>query len=112
MSDILFDSALKFKKLLDTQYILTFGRKCKTPNLTITFNEDNFCHLAGLNKLDDMHHLKRNAAINFNQILDGSLTYNEISRSPHIYEIEDRLRVLSKLEILPGKITLLFKNKG
>lgn len=100
MSDILFDCALKFKRLLHTQYLLTFGHKGKTTNLTITFNEENFCHLAGLHKLKDMYHLKRNATINFNKILDGSLTYKELSRSPHIHEIEDRLRVLSKLEFI------------
>ncbi len=100
MSDKLFECALRFKKLLDIQYVLTFGHKGKTTNLTITFNEENFCHLAGLHKLKDMNHLKRNATINFNKILDGSLTYKEISCSAHIHEIEDRLRVLSKLEFI------------
>lgn len=98
MSDILLDSALKFKSLLDINYVLTFGRKNKSYNIIITFNEDNFCHLAGLHKLIDMPHLKKGASANFNKILNRKLTYCEISRSHHINKIEDRLRILSKLE--------------
>lgn len=100
MSDILFDSALNFKKLLDTRYLLTFGRKNVITNLTLDFNENNFCHLAGLHKLKDMHHLRKDASFNFNQILNRNLTYAEISRSSHAYEIQDRLRILSNLELI------------
>lgn len=100
MSDILFDSASNFKNLLNIQYLLTFGRKNKISNLTITFNESNFCHLAGLHKLRDMPDLKRKSSINYNLILEKRLTYNDLCISPFFCEIEDRLRILLKIETI------------
>ena len=88
MSDILLNSAIDFNKLLDIHYLLTFGHKNKITNLTISFNMNNFCHLAGFHKLKDMHHLKRDAAYNFNQILNKNLTYAEICRSSHIMKLK------------------------
>ena len=79
MIDILYSSASKFRKLIDTQYILTFGRKNKLTTLKLEFDESNFYHLAGLHKLRDLPDLRKKASIIYDSILQRSLTLGYIS---------------------------------
>ncbi len=102
MIDILYSSASKFRKLIDTQYILTFGRKNKLTTLKLEFDESNFYHLAGLHKLRDLPDLRKKASIIYDSILQRSLTLGYISNSHFFNEIEDRLRVLQNLESILG----------
>ena len=51
--DKLFECATTYKQLLSTQYNMIVGRKGKTINISIKFNDTEFVHLLGLHKLED-----------------------------------------------------------
>ena len=51
--DLLSQCAQEFQKLLPYEYRFTIGRKGKLVTFSITFEETDFHHLAGLHKLRD-----------------------------------------------------------
>ena len=82
-------SALKYSELLGYEYIVVLGRKGKTRKIRIIFSEDNWFHICGLHKLEDIAFPVRHKDI-FNSVLksidnnnpqETIYTYDHISKS-------------------------------
>lgn len=82
-------SALKYSELLGYEYIVVLGRKEKTRKIRIIFSEDNWFHICGLHKLEDIAFPVRHKDI-FNSVLksidnnnpqETIYTYDHISKS-------------------------------
>ncbi len=109
MSDIL-EAARAFTNLLDIEYQLVLGRKNKIIPISITFNENNFFHLAGLHYLTDRTKiLFGDRAILLQKILSNIITINQISSSRCYYEIKERIDYLIYLEQILDDNKTVFK---
>lgn len=105
-SDKLFLAAMSFDYFLDKEIVLKFGHKGKLDIVNVVFDVSNFHHLAGLHKLTDLPQIsKRSARKVFQEILDGKITLNDISKSTFFNLIEERLDILTDLP-------RTFSNKG
>ena len=101
--------ASNFKKLMDYEYYFSIGRKGKLKEITLGFSDTDFHHLAGLHKLKDIHIARANRSNLFQQILDGRITYNTLTKSQFLPEIQSRLETLPKLESLLDENQLIFR---
>jgi len=79
--DKLKQCALIFNSLLDIEYKIILGRKGVLTEFIINFEETDFYHLVGLQKLKDLAYLKGKRDKIFNDILEGKITYVMISSS-------------------------------
>lgn len=82
--------AISFQNLLSIQYKIMLGRKGKETELILTFDKKDFHHLVGLKKLEDMPNLKRDRAVIFDEILQGIITYDMISKSSFFEKDEEK----------------------
>lgn len=98
--DILQQAALSFQKLFEFDYHVKAGRKGKLFEVTLFFNSDNFHHLLGLHKLNDLPNISAhtNKASLFKNIIDGSLTHADIKMSLNYNEIDKRLTNFDRVE--------------
>lgn len=108
--DLLLQCAQEFKKLLPFEYRFTIGRKGKLVTFSITFEETDFHHLAGLHKLRD-NALFITGARNriFQSVLAGRLTLANAQSSAFYNEIESRFEPLSHLESFLDSNELVFR---
>lgn len=72
--DKLLQCAKTYKKLTKIKYNIIIGRKGKTVNITLIFEEINFHHLFGLHKLTDLNVSRQNRKKVFNDILNQKIT--------------------------------------
>ncbi len=100
--DKLYESAIAFNKLIKSKYSLHLGSKGKCIQINVSFKEENFHHIIGLQKLSDLDTL--NAAKSkkriFELILNKEITLADIEKSCFFYEIANRIQYSSKLEQL------------
>ncbi|MEG2814239.1 MAG: PBECR4 domain-containing protein, partial [Oscillospiraceae bacterium] len=96
--DILKESATKFCELLQKEYELTLGRKGKSIQIKIVFNEEDFKHLSGIHKLKDLDISQTKASQVFKKALNNNLKENDLMKSIYYDEIKDRLENLKNLE--------------
>lgn len=101
--------AASYQRLMDYEYQFTLGRKGKLTKITLQFPTVNFHHLAGLHKLKDTHISRANRNTVFYQILDGRITYDTITKSRYLPEIQSRLASLSYLESLLDENQIIFR---
>jgi hypothetical protein len=93
--DLLFECVKSFEELLNIEYNITIGRKGKSANLCIEFKKIDFHHLMGLGKLKDLRIASQNRENVFDEILAGKITYEIISKSRYIQQIQyDKLNPL------------------
>lgn len=92
--------AKAFENLLDIQYRIIIGRKGKTVELVIGFSKLDFHHLMGLGKLKDLRIAKQNRGSVFNEIIAGSTTYESLTKSRYLAQIENRFEPLALIEQL------------
>lgn len=107
--DILLQSAQEFQRLLNYQYHFVIGRKGKLREFTISFDEADFHHLAGLHKLRDIAQFqtgKRSALLK--DILAGKLTVGHAHKSSFFSEMEPRLKPLANLEHFLDSNNIIF----
>ncbi len=110
MTDLLFSCANNFQKLFNVSYDLCLGRKGKLHNIHLTFAQDQFFHLSGLHKLDDLPWLKRVKRERiFEDILCGHLTIETLAKSLHYSDIENRLKYLNCLESFLDSDRLVYR---
>lgn len=96
--DKLLHCANEFGKLLNKDYLFTFSNG---QNITLYFKPKHFSHLAGLHKITDIKALKTTNGTNiYNQIINGNITYETISSSAKIEEVEGRLNNFYDIDIL------------
>lgn len=88
--DKLKECALIFKSLLDVEYKIILGRKNVLTEFILEFEERDFHHLVGLQKLEDRSYTKGARDKIFNDILNDKITYNMISSSMFFERIEEK----------------------
>ena len=90
--DLLYQ-AVKFydDNLAGKKFEIVAGKKNNQTTQFIVFEIERFFHLLGLHKLKDVPLLKRSARKVYYEILQGKITYNDISHSEYLGEMEDRL---------------------
>lgn len=107
--DILMQCASSFQKLMDYEYKFTLGRKGKLTEIRLGFSETDFHHLIGLHKLKDIDIARSNRSTIFHRILDGRITYNTLTKSRFLPDIESRLYSFPNLESLLDGDQLVFR---
>lgn len=109
--------AIAFQNLLDKQYKIILARKGKETEILLTFDETDFYHLVGLQKLTDLVYLKKDRSKIFHQILNDEITYEMIRKSPFFeankskkqYGIKDRINYFIHIESILDSDNLAFK---
>ena len=77
---------------------------------TISFDQADFHHLAGLHKLRDNLRLQTGKRSDvMKEILDGRLTCSDIKKSTYFHAMEPRLLPLSQLEFLLDSNEIIFR---
>ncbi len=109
MADILQECAKNFKKLFPIQYNIVIGRKMKNIHIVLGFQEVDFHHLVGLHKLKDLKIARANREKIFNQILNGTISFNMILQSRYFSDIQNRLQTFANIEKLIDSNQLIFK---
>ena len=90
--DYLYEAAAFYKDhLLNKRFLITVSRKKEQRTLEILFLPQQFHHLIGLHKLTDLPFLSRNTGNIFREILERKSTYQDICKSVHVMEMQDRL---------------------
>lgn len=79
--DKLKQCAENFQNLFDIEYKVVLGRKNRETYLTIDFSKEEFFHLMGLHKLEDISNLNKARDKVFDSIINGDITYDIISKS-------------------------------
>lgn len=103
-TDLLYEAAMVYKEMQEYKLSLTIGRKGKSENIEIIFDDSDFHHLVGLHKLQDINQVyKNNAKIVYEKILNEEIRYSDIEKSSFIDQIEDRL-------IIVGSFKTIFRN--
>lgn len=101
--------AKAFEKLLEIQYKIIIGRKGKTVELLIGFSKLDFHHLMGLGKLKDLRIAKQNRSSAFDGIISGTISYETLTKSRYLPQIENRFEPLALIEQLLDDNRLVFR---
>lgn len=88
--DKLKECALIFKSLLHVEYKIILGRKGTLTEFNINFEETDFHHLVGLQKLKDTPYSKGSGSKIFNDVLNDKITYDMISSSVFFERDEEK----------------------
>ena len=109
MADIL-QAAQKFNNLLDIEYKIVLGKKNKTIEFTIAFQETHFFHLAGLQHLKDLSTVfTESRDLIFRKILKGIIQKQKIESSESYNQIKDRIDYLIYLEQIMDSNETIYK---
>lgn len=108
--DLLYECINKYKNYVGCNY--TFFLDCGI-NFTVAFKKNHFYHLIGLHKLTDVKQLQKsqyNSANSiYRNILNGNITFNDIVKSSHYSEIENRLKFFTDVDnIINSKVIIDF----
>ena len=98
--DRLMECALLFQKMLNKRYIIKIDRKSKDPrDLKLIFDKLHFKHLIGLHYLTDVNQLKcKNSEKIFDKIINGQITYDQISSSVKFQKIKEMVEAFLDFE--------------
>jgi hypothetical protein len=107
--DLLKQSAESFENLLDKEYALTIARKRQKYEFRIIFEEWDFKHLSGIQKLIDLDLHSMPAGVIFNDILHNKITERDLQESLYFNDIKERLENLKNLENYLDNNMLVFK---
>ena len=97
-SNLLLDAASVWKELSDYRYEIIYGYKRKLYEINLSFNPEEFQHLAGFQYLKDITLPRYNSSVTLKRILDRKITFEQIIKSSN-YEsmVKPRLEAISKL---------------
>lgn len=101
--------AKTFEHLLDIKYHIVIGRKGKLEELNLLFEPTEFHHLIGLHKLRDLRLSRGNREKVFLQILNGTISTDDLKKSQYFPAIQVRLESFSQLESLLDSNKLIFR---
>ncbi|MGN1457690.1 MAG: PBECR4 domain-containing protein [Acutalibacteraceae bacterium] len=108
--DKLQECSKAFEQLLNIEYNIIIGRKNKNQNIHLAFDKSDFFHLIGLHKLLDYPDIKTQSKEKiFNRILNGSLSYDFISKSIYFEKIQNRFQPFSDIQNILDSNKLVFK---
>ena len=105
-------AARAFERLLNlnTSYKIIAGKKGKLYTVNLFFEKSNFFHLAGLHYLKDLPDvIKSKREDVFDNIINGQITDNYLSKSTEYVKIKDRITSLSNLEGIIDSDKVIFK---
>lgn len=110
MEDLLLSRAQKYAELLNKSYNIVLGKKGKAYHIDLRFYKDTFFHLVGFQHLTDLQQLKSNKERIYKDILEGKLTYADITKSTHFdeWKIKERITYLYYLEEMLDHNNLTF----
>lgn len=106
--DLLYQSALAWKKLTEYNYRLTYGYKKRLHPINLTFSFEDFPHLAGFQYLKDISLPNFTSAKIVDRILEGKISFEQVKKA-HLYEemVRPRLEALIHLkDSLDNEFTL------
>lgn len=108
--DLLLECINKYKNYVGCNY--TFFLDCGI-NFTVAFKKNHFYHLIGLHKLTDIAQLQKtqyNSANSiYRNISNGYIAFEDIIKSAHYNEIEDRLKFFTDIDsIIQSKVIIDF----
>lgn len=108
--DLLLECINKYKNYVGCNY--TFFLDCGI-NFTVAFKKNHFYHLIGLHKLTDIAQLQKtqyNSANSiYRNISNGHIAFEDIIKSTHYNEIEDRLKFFTDIDsIIQSKVIIDF----
>lgn len=96
--DILKEVAEYYQKILNEKdFIIQAGKNGKKIEFVLSFESSNFKHLIGLHKLKDVAVCRENSSVLFSYILEGKVTYSDISKSRYFYDITERINNFQKI---------------
>ena len=99
--DILWETAVAYRRLMAVTYHVVLGRKGKNFNLDIEFTPENFFHLAGLHKLKERYSsfLCTSEEV-LSAVMAGELTADIFREDLYREIVERRMRALQSLETM------------
>jgi len=108
--DLLLECINKYKNYVGRDY--TFFLDCGI-NFTVAFKKNHFYHLIGLHKLTDIAQLRKtqynSSSSIYRNILNGNIVFNDIVKSSHYSEIENRLKFFTDIDsIIKSKVIIDF----
>ena len=110
MADDIFNAAIKYQKLLNSQYNFIVGYKNEEFHITLTFTDYEFHHLAGLHYLNDIRYIRSTSRAKiFKKIIQGSINDNYLSKSLKYNDIIQRINNIVKLESFLDSNKIVFK---
>lgn len=109
MDDIL-AAALTMERLKNYRYEIALGKRGQRYDISLSFYPDNFFHLTGLHKLDDLEQLRSGKrAWIYQDILSGDITDDFLRKSTKFLAVEGRIKAFSYLEELLDGNRLYFR---
>ena len=103
------DCVYAFRPLLNTEYEIVLGRKGVAVTLKITFDKKDCFHLMGLQYLIDRPELNRDRGKIFDEIIEGTITVEQLESSDFYKKIKERINFLPLLEKLLDSNDTVFK---
>lgn len=91
LEDILYEAAIKYRELINSEYYIVLGRKNTEHHLHLKFLEESFYHLIGLQHLKDIKFPTTNKARMFREILNKRINLKMIQKSVSV-KMEEKSR--------------------
>ena len=97
--DLLQQSALAWKEIIEYQYLFTYGYKKQLHPISLTFSLDDYPHLAGFQYMKDISLPNYSSAKITDRILEGKILFEKVQEAAQ-YEnmIKPRLEALVHLK--------------
>lgn len=105
----IYDAAIKYKKMLDSQYRFLLAHKKTQKEVVVSFSEYEFFHLAGLHKLVDLMDKRKSSKYYFYAILNKKLTQEKIESSAFYNDMKDRPLIIYSLDTIFEDQNTVFK---
>ena len=108
--EILLTATKAYEGLLNREYIVTVGKNKKLESYSLSFTKNEYKHIFGLQKLDDVPFLKHYASAKvFEEVREDADIRKKIVSSDFFYKISKRIENLADLEQHLDSFTELHK---
>lgn len=109
--DKLQQTALAYQSVMRAQYYFEIAKKNTKHEFVLTFEKEDFFHMAGLHKLKDVTTLQieKSKGNIYDRILDGNITLDQVVNSFFYQDIEKRLSYLGKIQELLDNNQIFFQ---
>ena len=109
--DKLQKTALAYQLVMQAQYYFEIAKKNTKREFVLTFEREDFFHMAGLHKLKDVTTLQiqKSRGIIYDRILEGNITLDQVENSFFYQDIEKRLLYLGKIQELLDSNQIVFQ---
>lgn len=107
--DVLSEAAKLFENLINVEYNIILGKRGELTELILDFEKADFFHLVGLQYITDMPQLKKKRDLIFDNIINGKITNEQISKSVHYEKMRKRLNDFLSFEKILDSNEIVFK---